>query len=219
MHAKISHMHVKDHVVHVRVWWIIETPKRPSTHSKCPESSQCCSWTLNDRRWVKLRARGFPWLAQHLMQRCGGDMTFRKCPFLKTFQDLLFFIFLFFTICFSFHPLLNMCRKLGSPYYHSLQSKGLQQQQEQCYPFPPVRVCACMRVCVRVLVLVFTYDGIWCTRFFVLDSQSWEHCDWQWQKYTLYLCEISVLGNAMLEHLPEMLSLWIKCAHTQMNVL
>ena len=34
MHAKISHMRVKDHVVHVRFWWIIETSKRPSTHFK-----------------------------------------------------------------------------------------------------------------------------------------------------------------------------------------
>ena len=27
VHAKRSHMHVKDHVVHVRVWWTMETTK------------------------------------------------------------------------------------------------------------------------------------------------------------------------------------------------
>ena len=32
MHAKRSHMHVKDHAVHVRVWWTMETLKITNIH-------------------------------------------------------------------------------------------------------------------------------------------------------------------------------------------
>ena len=38
-HAKRSHMHLKDHVVHVRVWWVMETPKQSSMYWKCQTQS------------------------------------------------------------------------------------------------------------------------------------------------------------------------------------
>ena len=31
----VGHTHVKDPVVHVRVWWTVETTKSPSMHQKC----------------------------------------------------------------------------------------------------------------------------------------------------------------------------------------
>ena len=37
-HAKRSHMHVEDPVVHVRVRWTMETTKLPRLHSKVSES-------------------------------------------------------------------------------------------------------------------------------------------------------------------------------------
>ena len=40
-HAKRSHTHIKDSVVHVRVWWIMETLKHPA----CP--ADCVVWLFH----------------------------------------------------------------------------------------------------------------------------------------------------------------------------
>ena len=37
-HTKRSHTHIKDPVPHVRVWWIMETPKQPSMHWKVSDA-------------------------------------------------------------------------------------------------------------------------------------------------------------------------------------
>ena len=38
-HAQRLDTHVEDRVVHVRVWWIMKTPKYPSMHHEVSESS------------------------------------------------------------------------------------------------------------------------------------------------------------------------------------
>ena len=44
--CKRSHIYIKDHIVHVRVWWIMETQKRTQHALKVSKSLKCWSWTL-----------------------------------------------------------------------------------------------------------------------------------------------------------------------------
>ena len=62
MSAKRSHTHVKDHEVHVRVQWIVETPNWPSMLWKCPSLQNVGSWTLYRKRG---RRRIHTLLSQH----------------------------------------------------------------------------------------------------------------------------------------------------------
>ena len=49
-HINSDNTHVKEPVVHVRVWWIMGTPKIAQHALKVSESSGCWSWTLYGRR-------------------------------------------------------------------------------------------------------------------------------------------------------------------------